>query len=168
MPRDASFSFTQSAIVAGAGFGGIAAALRLRAKGYDVHLIDRSPPSGRTGARFLEKDGFRHDAGPTVLTAPHLFEELFALFGKKNVGLCDFGSAPIPGIDFSITMATRLITARPTPQPRLRSRAFHRMTSQVIGGWPRGLRKSTTWALPGYQRYRSIHPLSWSNKSRIF
>jgi phytoene desaturase len=82
MPRDANFSATQSAIVAGAGFGGIAAALRLRAKGYDVHLIDRCPRLGGRGQVF-EKDGFRHDAGPTVLTAPYLFEELFELFGKK-------------------------------------------------------------------------------------
>nr|WP_211644423.1 phytoene desaturase family protein [Loktanella sp. SALINAS62] len=70
------------AIVAGAGFGGIAAALRLRARGYDVHLIDRCPRLGGRGQVF-EHEGFRHDAGPTVLTAPHLFEELFALFGKR-------------------------------------------------------------------------------------
>ncbi|MBS1302608.1 phytoene desaturase family protein [Loktanella sp. SALINAS62] len=82
MPRDTSFTTSQTAIVAGAGFGGIAAALRMRAKGYDVHLIDRCVRLGGRGQVF-EKDGFRHDAGPTVLTAPHLFEELFALFGKQ-------------------------------------------------------------------------------------
>jgi phytoene desaturase len=82
MPRDTVSPVRQSAIVAGAGFGGIAAALRLRAKGYEVHLIDRCPRLGGRGQVF-EKDGFRHDAGPTVLTAPHLFEELFALFGEK-------------------------------------------------------------------------------------
>ncbi|MFT5067027.1 MAG: phytoene desaturase [Reinekea sp.] len=82
MPRDTHLPSSQSAIVAGAGFGGIAAALRLRAKGYDVHLIDRCSRLGGRGQVF-EKDGYRHDAGPTVLTAPHLFEELFALFGKK-------------------------------------------------------------------------------------
>jgi len=70
------------AIVAGAGFGGIAAALRLRARGYAVRLIDRCPRLGGR-AQVFEKDGFRHDAGPTVLTAPHLFAELFALFGKR-------------------------------------------------------------------------------------
>jgi phytoene desaturase len=82
MPRDTSFPVRQSAIVAGAGFGGIAAALRLCAKGYQVHLIDRCPRLGGRGQVF-ERDGFRHDAGPTVLTAPHLFEELFRLFSKK-------------------------------------------------------------------------------------
>jgi len=82
MPRDTFFSSSQSVIVSGAGFGGIAAALRMRAKGYDVHLIDRCARLGGRGQVF-EKDGFRHDAGPTVLTAPHLFEELFTLFGEK-------------------------------------------------------------------------------------
>ncbi|MBJ3764562.1 phytoene desaturase [Maribius pontilimi] len=82
MPRDTSFIAAQQAIVAGAGFGGIAAALRLRAKGYDVRLIDRCPRLGGRGQVF-ERNGFRHDAGPTVLTAPQLFEELFALFGKR-------------------------------------------------------------------------------------
>jgi phytoene desaturase len=70
------------AIVVGAGFGGIAAALRLRAKGYEVSLIDRCAGLGGR-AQVFERDGFKHDAGPTVITAPFLFEELFALFGEK-------------------------------------------------------------------------------------
>lgn len=70
------------AIVIGAGFGGIAAALRLRAKGYEVTLIDRCRHIGGR-ARVFEREGFRHDAGPTVITAPFLFEELFALFDEK-------------------------------------------------------------------------------------
>ncbi len=70
------------ALVIGAGFGGIAAALRLRAKGYDVSLIDRCGGLGGR-AQIFERDGFRHDAGPTVITAPFLFEELFALFGER-------------------------------------------------------------------------------------
>jgi phytoene desaturase len=70
------------AVVVGAGFGGIAAALRLRAKGYRVTLIDRCQKLGGR-AQVFERDGFRHDAGPTVITAPFLFEELFALFGER-------------------------------------------------------------------------------------
>ena len=70
------------ALVVGGGFGGIAAALRLRAKGYEVLVIDRCPALGGR-AQVFERDGFRHDAGPTVITAPFLFEELFALFGEK-------------------------------------------------------------------------------------
>lgn len=70
------------AVVIGGGFGGIAAALRARAKGYDVTLIDRCPRLGGR-AQVFERGGYRHDAGPTVLTAPFLFEELFSLFGKN-------------------------------------------------------------------------------------
>jgi len=70
------------ALVIGAGFGGMAAALRLRAKGYAVTVIDRcSQMCGR--AQVVERQGFRHDAGPTVITAPFLFDELFELFGEK-------------------------------------------------------------------------------------
>ena len=70
------------ALVVGAGFGGIAAALRLRAKGYSVTVLDRCAAIGGR-AQVFERNGFRHDAGPTVITAPFLFEELFELFGEK-------------------------------------------------------------------------------------
>ncbi len=69
-------------LVIGAGFGGIAAALRMRAKGYSVTLIDRLQAIGGR-AQVFEKGGFRHDAGPTIITAPFLFDELFELFGDK-------------------------------------------------------------------------------------
>ena len=69
------------ALVIGGGFGGIAAALRARARGYEVTLVDRCPRLGGR-AQVFERDGFRHDAGPTVLTAPFLFEELFKLFDR--------------------------------------------------------------------------------------
>jgi phytoene desaturase len=69
-------------LVIGAGFGGIAAALRLRAKGYNVTVVDRCSQIGGR-AQVFERNGFRHDAGPTVITAPFLFDELFELFGEK-------------------------------------------------------------------------------------
>jgi len=70
------------AIVVGAGFGGLAAALRLRARGYDVTVLEAlDQPGGR--ARVFRRDGFAFDAGPTVITAPYLFDELFALFGER-------------------------------------------------------------------------------------
>lgn len=68
-------------VVIGGGFGGIAAALRLRARGHEVTIIDRCPRLGGR-AQVFEKGGYRHDAGPTVITAPFLFAELFALFGE--------------------------------------------------------------------------------------
>ncbi len=78
-PPDSS---TAHAIVIGAGFGGMAASLRLRSNGYRVTLLERTDQPGGRG-RVFQRDGFRHDAGPTVITAPQMFEELFALFGRR-------------------------------------------------------------------------------------
>jgi phytoene desaturase len=69
-------------IVIGSGFGGIAAALRLKAKNHNVTLIEKHPDLGGR-ARVFKKNGFTFDGGPTVITAPHLIEELFELFNKK-------------------------------------------------------------------------------------
>ena len=69
-------------IVIGSGFGGLASALRMRAKGYDVTLLEKHPDIGGR-ARVFKKDQFTYDGGPTVITAPYLFEELFSLFDKK-------------------------------------------------------------------------------------
>ena len=69
-------------IVVGSGFGGIAAALRLKAKNHDVTLIEKHTDLGGR-ARVFKKNGFTFDGGPTVITAPYLIEELFQLFNKK-------------------------------------------------------------------------------------
>lgn len=71
------------AVVIGSGFGGIASAIRLQARGYEVDLVEmRDKPGGR--AYVYEQDGFTFDAGPTIITAPFLIDELFALAGKKT------------------------------------------------------------------------------------
>ena len=69
-------------IVIGSGFGGIAAALRLKAKNHNVTLIEKHTDLGGR-ARVFKKNGFTFDAGPTVITAPYLIEELFELFNKR-------------------------------------------------------------------------------------
>ena len=68
-------------IVIGSGFGGIAAALRLKAKDHEVILIEKHNDLGGR-ARVFKKNGFTYDGGPTVITAPHLINELFELFKK--------------------------------------------------------------------------------------
>ena len=70
------------AVVIGSGFGGLAAAVRLGARGYRVSVIEKlEAPGGR--ACVHRQDGFTFDAGPTVITAPFLFEELWALAGRR-------------------------------------------------------------------------------------
>ncbi len=69
------------AIVIGSGFGGLSAAIRLRAMGHEVILLEaRDEPGGR--ASVVEKDGYTFDTGPTVITAPYLFEELFEMVDR--------------------------------------------------------------------------------------
>jgi phytoene desaturase len=77
------------AIVIGAGLGGIAAALRLRKKGYAVTLIDKQSQLGGR-ATVYHRNGYSFDAGPTVVTAHFLFDELFTLFGKKREDYINF------------------------------------------------------------------------------
>jgi phytoene desaturase len=70
------------AVVIGSGFGGLAAAIRLGAKGYRVTVLEKlDQPGGR--ARVYRQDGFTFDAGPTIITAPFLFDELWAMAGRN-------------------------------------------------------------------------------------
>jgi phytoene desaturase len=69
-------------VVIGSGFGGLAAAIRLQARGFHVTLLEkRDQPGGR--AYVYRDHGFTFDGGPTVVTAPFLIEELFALAGRR-------------------------------------------------------------------------------------
>lgn len=70
------------AVVIGAGFGGLAAAVRLTARGYRVTVIDRLDQVG--GRAYVHRqDGFTFDGGPTIVTAPFVFEALWALHGER-------------------------------------------------------------------------------------
>lgn len=70
------------ALVIGAGFGGLAAAIRLSARGYRVTILEKTEQPGGRAAVFRQ-DGYVFDAGPTIITAPFLFEELWALCGRE-------------------------------------------------------------------------------------
>ena len=62
-------------VVIGSGFGGLAAAIRQQAKGYDVTLLEMRDQAG--GRAYVYRDqGFTYDAGPTVITVPFIFTEL--------------------------------------------------------------------------------------------
>jgi len=77
------------AVVIGAGFGGLAAALRMRAAGLAVDVFDNQKVvGGRAG--IYRTCGYTFDAGPTVITAPFLFDELFELLGKARSAYVEF------------------------------------------------------------------------------
>lgn len=76
-------------VVIGAGFGGLALAIRLQAAGTPVLLLEaRDRPGGR--AYVYEQEGFRFDAGPTVLTAPSVVDDLFTAGGKNREDYIEF------------------------------------------------------------------------------
>lgn len=75
-------------IVIGSGFGGLSAAIRLRAQGHEVHIVEKlDQPGGR--AYVFKRDGYTFDAGPTIITAPWLLDEIFALSGKCTADYVD-------------------------------------------------------------------------------
>jgi phytoene desaturase len=70
------------ALVIGSGFGGLAAAVRLARRGYRVTVLEKlDAPGGR--ASVFRQDGFTFDAGPTIVTAPFMLEELWSLAGRR-------------------------------------------------------------------------------------
>jgi len=70
-------------IVIGGGFGGLSAAVRLAAKGHEVTIFDKRDKLGGRAYQY-EMDGFKFDGGPTVITAPYIFDEIFEAAGKSR------------------------------------------------------------------------------------
>jgi phytoene desaturase len=76
-------------LVIGSGFGGLGAACRLAAKGYDVEIFEKRDRLGGRGYVY-EINGFKFDGGPTVITAPFMFDDIFALAGKDRADYVKF------------------------------------------------------------------------------
>jgi phytoene desaturase len=74
---------SRNIVVIGSGFAGLASAIRLQARGYNVELVEaRDQLGGR--AYVYRQDGFTFDGGPTVITAPFLIDEIFAAAGRRT------------------------------------------------------------------------------------
>jgi len=78
----------KKAIVIGSGFGGLAISIRLQAKGYQVTLIEKNEKLGGH-AYSLEKNGYKFDMGPSLITAPEIIEKIFQSAGKKLTDYLD-------------------------------------------------------------------------------
>jgi phytoene desaturase len=70
-------------VIIGSGFGGLAAAIRLVNQGHSVEIFEKRDGLGGRGYQY-EIEGFKFDGGPTVITAPYMFDELFEAAGKKR------------------------------------------------------------------------------------
>ncbi|HNY91201.1 MAG TPA: phytoene desaturase family protein [bacterium] len=75
-------------VVIGAGFGGLAIANRLQARGFQVTLLEKNPKVGGHGYP-LEIDGYHFDMGPSLITEPALLEEIFTMAGKRLADYVD-------------------------------------------------------------------------------
>ena len=69
-------------VVIGSGFGGLSIATRLRSKGFNITLIEKQNDLGGRARTFVH-NGYKYDAGPTVITAPYLIDELFTIHSDK-------------------------------------------------------------------------------------
>ncbi len=76
-------------IVIGSGFGGLGAASRLLSAGHDVTILEKRDKLGGR-AYVYEQNGFKFDGGPTVITAPFLFDDIWTAAGKKREEYVDF------------------------------------------------------------------------------
>jgi phytoene desaturase len=82
------------ACVIGAGIGGLAIALRLVARGFDVVVIEKNNFAGGKVAQFFNH-GYRFDMGPSLFTLPALVDEIFTLFGKKRADYLNYIDLPV-------------------------------------------------------------------------
>ncbi len=81
-------------VIIGSGIGGIAAAIRLAIKGYDVTVTESNAYPGGKLSEINEK-GFRFDAGPSLFTIPHYVDELFELAGENPKDWFTYKRLPI-------------------------------------------------------------------------
>jgi phytoene desaturase len=73
----------QKIIVIGSGFGGLGAAIRLAAKGHTVEIFEKRDKVGGRAYQY-DLNGFKFDGGPTVITGPYMFDEIFAAAGRNR------------------------------------------------------------------------------------
>lgn len=76
-------------IVIGSGFGGLGAAIRLAARGHEVEIFEKRDKLGGR-AYVYEMNGFKFDGGPTVITAPFMFDDIWAAAGKRREDYVEF------------------------------------------------------------------------------
>ncbi len=108
----------KKAIVIGAGIAGIASALRLKHKGYDVIVFEANSYAGGK-LHAIQQNGFRFDLGPSLFTMPHLVDELFHLFGLNSRDHFNYSQKEIvcnyfwsDGTNFSVPANTKEFVQR--------------------------------------------------------
>jgi phytoene desaturase len=150
------------AIVIGSGFGGLAAAIRLGARGYRVTVLEKQlSPGGR--AAVFRQDGFTFDGGPTIVTAPFLFEELWALCGRKLSDDIDLRPLdPFYQIRFHDGR-----TVDCTGAPARMREEIRRIAPEDVEGYERFMRFSEKIYTTGFERLGHVPFSSWTDMARV-
>ena len=157
-PRDAR----PHALVIGSGFGGLAAAIRLGARGWRVTVLERlDEPGGR--ASVFRQDGFTFDAGPTIVTAPQLFHELWTLCGRRLQDDVDLRPIdPFYRIRFD-DGATFEYTGDPA---RMRAEVA-RFSPGDVQGYDRFMAASEAIYRVGFERLGDVPFSHWTDMARV-
>ena len=79
---------TRKIVIIGSGFGGLAAAIRLQARGMHVTLLEKNAKVGGHASQLV-KDGYTFDMGPSIITAPDLIQGVFACAGVRMADYLD-------------------------------------------------------------------------------
>ena len=161
-PVDAPGSRRPHAIVIGSGFGGLAAAVRMGARGYRVTVFERlDAPGGR--AYVFRQDGFTFDGGPTIITAPFLFEELWQLCGRRleqDVELRPL--APFYTIRFDDGSVFKY-----GGDPAAMRAEVAKLAPQDVLGYERFMRISESIYKVGFEQLGHVPFNSWKDMARI-
>ncbi|MGL4395376.1 MAG: phytoene desaturase [Hyphomicrobium sp.] len=150
------------AVVIGSGFGGLAAAIRLGARGYKVSVIERlDAPGGR--AYVFRQDGFTFDAGPTIITAPFLLEELWALCGRRLADDIDIRAlAPFYSIRFDDGE-----TFECSGDPDAMRREVARIAPNDVAGYERFMARAKDIYKVGFEDLGAVPFNSWKDMARV-
>jgi phytoene desaturase len=150
------------AVVIGSGFGGLAAAVRLGARGYRVTVLERlDAPGGR--AYVHRQDGFTFDAGPTIVTAPFLFEELWALCGRRFADEIELRAlAPFYRIRFDDGETLSAFGDR----DRMRAEVA-RVAPDDVAGYERFMAAAEATFRLGFEQLGHVAFSSWTDMARV-
>ncbi len=150
------------AIVIGSGFGGLAAAIRLGARGYRVTVLERlDAPGGR--AYVHRQDGFTFDAGPTIITAPFLFEDLWALCGRKLSDDVELRAID-PFYELVFDDGERMICGG---APDAMRREIARIAPADLDGYERFMRRSEAIYRLGFEQLGHVPFELWTQMARV-
>lgn len=146
----------------GSGFGGLAAAVRLGARAYRVTVLEKlDAPGGR--AYVYRQDGFTFDAGPTIITAPFLFEELWTLCGRRLADDVELRPvSPFYRIRFDDGQVFDY-----TGDPAAMRAEVARFSPRDVAGYERFMQASEATFRIGFEQLGHVHFGSWTDMARV-